>query len=392
MSSRLPVSPADTHLDEQSATASKNTSAAPAGLPPSQPAAPKQAAERASQAAQMPHQRQATQRRQFVVGIDLGGTSVKVGLLQDRQLIARCNFSTADCQHPKDVFRQAQSFASEHLAAHHANLDDVHAVGLAMAGVIDDATATLMETANLHDWHGIEFLYALGEVFDKPVAVVNDANAAALGEFYYGDHRGDSLTLLTLGTGIGGGIILGGQPLNGNHGCGGEIGHITIDHGPQARMCGCGKPGHLEAYAGAAGIVQTATELLTATDQPSLLRELDQFSPVNLWQAAEQNDAIALQTIQQTAIYLGRAIAILSQIADPAVVLLGGAVTFGGVDSPTGKRFLQWISDEMLQRSLVQSGTKLMIDFATLGNDAGMLGAAQHALQSARPLRPPTGP
>ena len=99
-----------------------------------------------------------------------------------------------------------------------------------------------------------------------------------------------------------------------------------------------------------------------------------------------------MQTIEQTAIYLGRAIATLSQIADPAVVLLGGAVTFGGLDCPTGKRFLQWISDEMVQRSLVQSGTKVIIDFATLGNDAGMLGAAQHALQSARPVRPPTGP
>ena len=389
MSSRLPVTPAKSHRDDPSeSTASTNTFAAPAGLHASQPAVSEPAAE----AANMPHHRPATQRRQFVVGIDLGGTSVKVGLLQDRQLIARCNFSTAECQHPKDVFRQAQAFASEHLSAHQANLDDVHAVGLAMAGVIDDATATLMETANLHDWHGIELLYALGEVFNKPVAVVNDANAAALGEFYYGDHRGDSLTLLTLGTGIGGGIILGGQPLNGNHGCGGEIGHITIDHRPQARMCGCGKPGHLEAYAGAAGIVQTASERLAATDQPSLLRELDQFSPENIWHAAQQNDAIALQTIEQTAIYLGRAIATLSQIADPAVVLLGGAVTFGGLDCPTGKRFLQWISDEMVKRSLVQSGTKVIIDFATLGNDAGMLGAAQHALQSARPVRPPTGP
>lgn len=314
----------------------------------------------------------------FVIGIDLGGTSVKLGLLRDDRLVARDQVSTGECESPADAFRHARSFAVESLRNCDASLDDLRAVGLAMAGVIDEATATLMETANLHSWHGIGFLNELAGVFKKPVAVINDANAAALGESVYGTHRTGSLTLLTLGTGVGGGIIVGGRPVNGSHGCGGEIGHVTLDHGDQARMCGCGRPGHLEAYVGAAGIVQTAIELTRQGDLSTDLTS-ETLTPHTIAEAAEVGDPVAIETIRRTGIHLGRAIAMLAHIADPDVVLLGGAVSFGGHRTEAGRCFLKTVQDETIRSSLVQIGSKLKIDFATLGNDAGMLGAAHQA-------------
>ena len=323
----------------------------------------------------------------FVMGIDLGGTSVKVGLLRGSEVVGRTKISTADCQAPADAFRQARQFAEQSLCELGRSFADLSAVGLAMAGVIDETTATLMETANLHSWHGIGFHQELARVFEKPVAVINDANAAALGEARFGRHRSDSLSFLTLGTGIGGGIIIDGRAINGSHGCGGEIGHVTITHDPDARMCGCGRPGHLEAYAGAGGIVQTAKELLQQSDSPSALNDLDQWSPETLAKLAEQGDPIALQTIHKTGRYLGRAIATLAHIADPAVVLLGGAVTFGGNQTQTGREFLDTIRQETVRLSLVQTGSSLQLDFAALGNDAGMLGAAEHARQAAAQMQ-----
>ncbi|MCS7471052.1 ROK family protein [Stieleria sp. ICT_E10.1] len=317
----------------------------------------------------------------FVMGIDLGGTSVKLGLLRGEELVARDQISTAHCDEPSDVFRRAREFSIAALHRHGATFDALQSVGLAMAGVIDETTATLMETANLHAWHGIGFHQELARVFQKPVAVINDANAAALGESSFGEHRTDSLSFLTLGTGIGGGIIVSGRAINGSHGCGGEIGHVTIEHGPDARQCGCGRWGHLEAYAGAAGIVKTALEQLEATDQRSPLRDADELTPEIIAAAAERGDAIAMETVRRTGVHLGRAIAMLAHIADPAVVLLGGAVNFGGNQTRTGRAFLRTIRSEMVRLSLVQTGETLKIDFATLGNDAGMLGAAQHARQ-----------
>lgn len=313
------------------------------------------------------------------MGIDLGGTSVKMGLLRHGKLIARSQISTGQCEAPADAFRQAKQFAIDALKSCDATLEHLHSVGLAMAGVIDEQTATLMETANLHSWHGIGFHGELAKVFEKPVAVINDANAAALGESMFGKHRSESLTLLTLGTGVGGGIIVGGRPVNGSHGCGGEIGHVTIDHSEDARMCGCGRPGHLEAYVGAAGIVQTATELLRSSRDPSPMADADPLTPHKIALAAEQGDPIAIETIRQTGVHLGRAIAMLLHISDPDVVLLGGAVTFGGQTNSGGRLFLETIRNEAVRLSLVQTGSALKIDYAMLGNDAGMLGAAHHA-------------
>ncbi len=315
----------------------------------------------------------------WVLGIDLGGTAIKLGLFHQRELIARDLITTAQFASPGHAFESAKEFVRQSLTNQGQSLDALTSIGLAMAGVLDDEGAELTETANLQRWHGIDFRRDLAKVFKKPVAVLNDANAAALGESVHGQHPTDSLALLTLGTGIGGGIVIDGHPLPGKHYCGGEVGHIAIEFGDDARRCGCGRPGHLEAYAGAAGVVQTAGELLAQDHVKSLLPRHKSITPIDITRAAQQGDAIALEVIDRTAIHLGRATATLAQIVDPSVVLLGGAMNFGGSDTPTGTRFLDVIRGEVARLTLVQVSENLKIDFATLGNDGGVFGAAHFA-------------
>lgn len=316
----------------------------------------------------------------YVVGIDLGATNIKLGILKHGDVLVRNQIRTADFAQPADAFLRVREFAEQAIHDQGDRPSSLRSVGLAMPGVIDDAGAVLVETANLHAWKGISFHAELARVFQRPVAVINDANAAALGEARFGRHRTSSLALLTIGTGIGGGLIVDGRAIGGAHGCGGEIGHVTIDHSSSARVCGCGKPGHLEAYAGAAGIVKTAMEFLRVPRQSSRLHDAENLTPRLIAQAAESGDVIASQAVEQTALYLGRAIAMLAHLTDPSVVLLGGAINFGAGETVTGRRFLQTIRAEVARRSLVQAGTQVTIDFASLGNDAGMLGAAQHAM------------
>lgn len=320
-----------------------------------------------------------TKRKPLCLGIDLGGTSVKFGLLNGDDLIARDQVLTAECDQPADAFRYGKQFLGSVLSQIGATEEDLDSVGLAMAGVIDESLATLKESANLHAWHGISFYRELKGVFNKPVAVINDANAAALGESAFGQQRSSSMALLTLGTGIGGGLIIAGKPVPGSHGCGGEIGHVPIDFSDHPRPCGCGRPGHLEAYCGAAGIVLTAKQQLSTSSETSLLRDVEILTPEAISHAAESGDRISRETIRRTGVYLGRAISVLSQIADPSLVLLGGAINFGGSRAEAGRLFLETIRSESVRLSLVQAGEGLEIDFATLGNDAGLLGAAHHA-------------
>ncbi|MCR9208495.1 MAG: ROK family protein [bacterium] len=319
----------------------------------------------------------------WVLGIDLGGTTIKFGLFRGDKLIWRNHIRTDDFESPEAAFQSCRDSVERTLKESSQTLEDLHAIGLAMAGVLDPKAEALAETANLHRWHHLNFRQQLADVFQKPVALLNDADAAALAESAHGLCRANSLVLLTLGTGVGGGVILDGRPIRGANGCGGEIGHATIDFSNHARMCGCGFPGHLEAYAGSAGVIQTANEILEQTDAASALRGMKSLTPLAIANAAADGDAVAIRVIHQTGVVIGRAIAMFSHVVDPDVVLLGGAMTFGGPGTDTGKQFLQSIREECFPRTLVQISSHLKIEFATLGNDAGIVGAAHYSRQVA---------
>ena len=312
---------------------------------------------------------------EIFLGIDVGGTDVKIGLVdQHGELMDRYRTSTASLGGPDRVFDHAMSYAEDRITRIGDKEHRIVAVGLAVPGVLDRDTFCLREVVNLPDgWKDVPLQSLLEKVAGLPAVVVNDANAAALAEH---DHRqlGDrSLALVTLGTGIGCGVITSGTPYGGDHGSAGELGHIAIDFGPTALPCTCGSRGHLESYAGAAGVVSRAALAATATKRTT------PSTPKGIAIAAEQGDSLCIEVIDQTARYVGQAVGLLCQVLDPEVVLIGGAMTFGGHDAAIGRRFLDQIRGTVKDTTLQQVGGNVVIDFASLGNDAGKLGAASLA-------------
>ncbi len=317
----------------------------------------------------------------FFVGVDVGGTNIKIGLVDDlgRSLsYLRVPTSTesgpeAGCQRMGEGVRRVIAEAG-------LTLPYIARVGLGTPGTMDINSGRLLHPHNLPGWHEFAIRDRLSHHAGLPVSYANDANAAAYGEYWVGSGRGfKSLVLLTLGTGIGCGIIIGDLAIVGENFHGAECGHIIIDLADDARMCGCGLTGHLEAYASATAVIQRTTERLAGGQASSLSERINRgeaLTPLLVAQEAEAGDAIALQIVIDTARYLGVGIVTLMHTIDPSVVLLGGAMTFGGPASTLGELFLTRVKAEVRRRALPVPADKTKIDFASLGSDAGYIGAA----------------
>ncbi|MEO1529129.1 MAG: ROK family protein [Planctomycetota bacterium] len=321
-------------------------------------------------------------RCELFFGIDVGGTDVKLGLVDaSGHVHARHRVPTAELVTPSRVFSFAMDYARHEASKLGCPLI---AVGLAVPGVLDTESFELREVVNLHGWLGVPLRDQLREVSKLPTSVINDANSAAFAEHAARDLGEKSLALVTLGTGVGCGVVFSGRAHGGDHGCAGELGHIAIDFAKDAPRCTCGSRGHLECYAGARGVVNRLRAAIEQAEEP-VPSELasDEVTPRIIADYAEQGNAICRAIVDETAEYVGRAVGLMGQVADPAVVLLGGAMTFGGSQTETGRRFLDKVRDAVKATTLVQVGGNMQIDFATLGADAGMLGAAMVARQEA---------
>jgi glucokinase len=213
-----------------------------------------------------------------------------------------------------------------------------------------------------------------------PVAFANDANAAAYGEYWRGaGEKYHSLVLLTLGTGIGGGIIVGDTLIEGEHSCGSECGHILVNPASDAPMDSLGKRGSLESYSNATAVIDRALAALGSVTVTSLAKRKaagEEITPHVIAQEAERGDEVARKVIMETGYWLAIGIVSLIHTIDPDAVLLGGAMTFGGDDSTVGREFLQTIRDEVRPRLLEPLRDTVNIEFASLGGDAGYIGAA----------------
>jgi glucokinase len=318
------------------------------------------------------------------LGIDVGGTNVKLGLVDSRGAMhSRGSTATPPLKTPKNIFACAMEFAAAQLDDLGCSTRELAGVGLAVPGVLDTREFVLREVVNLPGWHGEPLLQILTETSRLPSAVVNDANSAAYAEHSRRDLGVQSLALVTLGTGIGCGVVLQGSPYGGDHGCAGELGHIAIKFGADALPCTCGSRGHLESYAGSGGVIARLREALSQYPNavPERLLSAD-VSPRDIAAEAEQGFQLCQEIIDETAQFVGQAVGLMGQVIDPAVVLLGGAMTFGGAEADTGRRFLQTVRETVKQTTLVQVGGNIIIDFASLGNDAGVLGAAMVAKQA----------
>jgi glucokinase len=220
---------------------------------------------------------------------------------------------------------------------------------------------------------------------------VNDANAAAYGEFWVGSGRVfHSMVMFTLGTGVGGGIIVNDRLIDGENSAGGELGHVIIDSRDDALMCNCGLRGHLEAYASATAVVRRTEAALQEGRTSSVSARLsagEELTPLLLADEAEKGDALSEEIVLNTAQYLAIGAVTAMHTIDPSGVVIGGAMTFGGHETELGRKFLERLRHEIRIRTFPFLAERTVIDFALLGADAGYIGAAgigRMAYQSAK--------
>lgn len=319
-------------------------------------------------------------REPLYVGIDVGGTNIKTGIVtHSGKSLAKTSLPTEaqkGIQHGLTVIYRTVERA---LAEAGLTLDDVHSIGLATPGTMDIPGGLLLEPPNLPGWWNCPIRDIVGAHFHKPTLLQNDANAAAYGEFWVGAARdAHSLVFWTLGTGIGCGIIVDHLIIEGEHSHGSECGHIIIDMN-SSRMSPAGQYGTLEAFCGARAVVSRCEEAL-ATGRQSVLRQRlaagAELTPLLIAEAAEQGDQLADDVVMDTGRYLGIGTTTLMHTINPSMFLFGGAMTFGRNETPLGRRFLQAIKNEVKKRAFHVPFERTTIDFATLGGDAGYIGAA----------------
>ena len=324
----------------------------------------------------------------FFVGVDLGGTNMKIGVVDDNAKTLSYLVAPTEVEKgPIDATRRmADAILSATLQAGLQH-EDIARVGLGSPGTMDIPGGKFVKPANFPGWEMFPIRDTLAEFCKIPVSYDNDANVAAFGEAWVGSAREyDSLIMLTLGTGIGCGIVVNGRTLIGQNSHAGESGHNIVDPSDDARLCNCGKRGHFEAYASATGVARRTYDLLEVKNVPTSLHEridvekmttLDKSKlPKLVWEEAKAGDELSLQIIRDTAKWLAVGLATLMHTIDPHCVLIGGAMTFGGPGDPIGDMFLETVKAEVAKRVYPILAERTIIKYAELGADAGYLGAA----------------
>lgn len=329
----------------------------------------------------------------FFVGIDVGGTNIKVGLVDDEgRTLSHLSIRTLVDRGPEDGAERMGQAVKEVIAAAGLRPADIARGGLGTPGTMDVPKGMLLEPVNLKSWRNFAIRDRVAFHVGLPVTYANDAKSAAYGEFWVGSGRNlHSMVLFTLGTGIGGGIIIGDLLVVGEHSHGAECGHMIIDQAENARMCGCGHTGHLEAYASATAVIKRTEEALAAGHKSSLTAKLEtgaELTPLLIGTEAEAGDPLSLEIVLNTARYIGIGAVNMMHVIDPCGIVLGGAMTFGGHGTPLGRQFLATVKEEVQRRALPIPAAKTTIDFASLGGDAGYIGVAGLARQEYRRLAP----
>ena len=320
-------------------------------------------------------------RRPFFVGVDVGGTNTKIGVVDDDgRILGKTSISTHEERGPADAVARIAKAVEQLLREIGLSFDDVAAIGLGTPGSQDIPRGIIYEPPNMPHWRNYPIRDELALACKKPVAYANDANAAAYGEFWVGSGRQHPcMVMFTLGTGVGGGIVLHDHLVEGENSFGSELGHLVIDARPDARLCVWGGGlGQLEAYASASAVVVRAEEALAAGAQSSIHKRRQAENGLTakmLFEEAEQGDQFSIDIILETARYLGVGVTTIVHALDPGLVVLGGAMTFGGHATQTGRAFLAAVRKEFLGRTF-HVVEKTVIDYASLGGDAGFIGAA----------------
>jgi glucokinase len=312
----------------------------------------------------------------YYVGLDVGGTSMKASVVDEMGIAARSvSLPTEAFKGQEHGLARMAEVIRRAIAAAGRQPRDIAGIGVATPGTMDIPAGVILDPPNLRPWQNVPVRQYIQETFGIPTAFQNDANAAALGEFWVGAGREvRSLVMFTLGTGIGGGIILFDRVVEGKHSHGAEIGHMKIEM-TNPRQCGCGRWGCLEAYASATAVVKRAREALAADKVDSRLKEVVAQTDAELtaravFEAAAAGDALAAKLVDETAYYLAVGAMNMMHIIDPEMVVFGGGMI------AAGETFLNRIRGYVRQMAFPVLAERTQIRYAQLGSDAGFIGAA----------------
>ena len=312
--------------------------------------------------------------KKYCFGIDVGGTTVKMGLFTtEGELLDKWEIPTRKEDGGAYILNDVAASVEAKLAEKNNAKEDVAGAGIGVPGPTLD-TGYVSICVNL-GWKDKNPANELSELLSIPVKAGNDANVAALGEMWKGGGEGYlDVVLLTLGTGVGGGIIINGEIAPSHRGVGGELGHITVNPDEEA-TCNCGNHGCLEQYASATGVVRIAKKLLAASKEESSLRTLETVTAKDVFDAAKAGDHLAVEAVEVLGKYLGLVVANVALTVDPDVFVIGGGV------SKAGQVLIDVITKYYHKFAKIIGDNKAKVVLAKLGNDAGIYGAARMVLK-----------
>jgi len=310
----------------------------------------------------------------FGFGVDLGGTTVKIAYFDENgTMLNKWEIPTVTAGGGAQILPDIAASIKGYMAEHEVDPSSIVGIGIGVPGPVD-GKGVVNKCINL-GWGVFNIADALSDLTGFPVKAGNDANVAALGEYWKGGGQGcDNMVFATLGTGVGGGIVIEGHLLHGAHGAGGEIGHLVLNR-EETEQCGCGKRGCVEQYCSATGIVRMAYKHLASTDAFSSLRILESISCKDIFDAGKAGDEVALQILDKYYSLLGEFLANLCCVVNPEAVVLGGGV------SKAGKVLLEGTKPYFL-KNVFHAASDVRFELASLGNDAGAYGAFKLALDA----------
>ena len=307
----------------------------------------------------------------YVFGVDIGGTTVKIGLFDvEGNVLDKWEIPTRTENEGEEILPDVADSIREKMKQ--MDKEAIAGIGVGAPGPID-ADGVVHRAVNL-GWKTFNVKETLEALINLPVRAGNDANVAALGEMWMGGGKGyKDLVVVTLGTGVGGGIIVDGRMVSGSTGAAGEIGHIHVDD-TETDVCNCGNKGCLEQFASATGITRLANKKLASTDMDSVLRS-GEVSAKTVFDAVKARDPLAMEVAEQFGKYLGDALAAVAGVVNPEAFVIGGGV------SKAGEVLIDYIRPHY-EKSVFHGCREAKFALATLGNDAGIYGAAKLVLDA----------
>lgn len=304
------------------------------------------------------------------IGVDIGGTTIKIGLCNSEgELMHKFEGATEANKGADHVVNNIAQYVKRVVDGAGARWDHIAGIGVGMAGFLDIPNGYVKLSPNLR-LRDVPLQAMLEDKLDKPVKINNDANVAALGEAWSGAGKGlDDIVCLTLGTGVGGGLIVNGKIYEGFNGLAGELGHMAVVPDLEAIQCGCGQMGCLETVSSATGIIRMANDAVERGDKTSLSL-IEQLTAKDVFDAAKDGDEVAQRIVQRAAHYLGISLSLIAVIINPQRYIIGGGVSLAGdiLFHAIRENFEKYTSE------IVREGVDIVP--ASLGNDAGIIGAA----------------